>query len=179
LFTFEINDLYHDSGYINQQIVKIVEGLNCQTEWIGYLDCDCIVYRRMIFEPKPIVYGVPWDEAGDAKAWREPTKKMLGFDPLYETMQRWPFWYPSSLFQSLKNSFWFPFSGGLIERLKNLDQMSEFNLLGNFWLQCECHVIPEFIYAKAVKSPPIRQFWTGEEMTGKINHEIQQLLNPV
>ena len=122
-------------GRGGQQIEKLRAFQRTDAERIVYVDSDTVFVRPVDIQTdpcfsleKPPVIWRTWNEAGDAICWYEPTKMVLGFEPPYETMTRFPFTFPRWFLEE----YWGHVGGE--DRLKIFAHPNEFNGLGNYAL---------------------------------------------
>lgn len=165
------------NDYVGQQITKLRSWEYSDADEICFLDSD-MVFRRE-FTPGKLTPGIEcreWDSVGDAKCWREPTAKLLGQDPPFETMARHPFHFPRSMIERCYKGVGgeaalLPYSVG--------QPFSEFNLLGNWALLREgaipVHVNLGCSTVQVREEDFARQFWSWGGVTPEVIAELKAL----
>lgn len=133
----------HKPGYMWQQCCKISADTWTDTDYIAFMDSDCVLTRPFhcdeLFDEqwKPKLLREPWEKVGEAIAWKPPTDKALGVDTKYEAMRCHPGIYRRQTLQAFREH---------VQKLHGVDAntyilsqpaFSEFNALGNYVLHFE------------------------------------------
>jgi len=156
-------DRVYPNDYAGQMITKLRAGGHTDADEVVYVDSDCVFITPVDFQTwqYPLLC-TPWEQVPDAKAaWYEQTKTLLGFEPPFETMRRFPFVYPADFVREV-----YAHIGG-VERCLSLladykiQGMSEFNVLGNYAI-VKC---PEKFHVQRTDLGPfppdiVHQFWS-------------------
>lgn len=98
--------IYKDD-YLGQQISKLNADIYCESEYVLYVDSDCVFTKpfdcnSLFFNGKPIVYKTHYDKVGDAICWKEITEKTLNRPVEWEFMRRLPLLYKSETIKDLR-----------------------------------------------------------------------------
>lgn len=173
----------HSDDYINQQYSKLYADTFVPDDvtHIVHIDSDCLLTKSigsLFVEGKPLMLHTPWDQVGDAVAWKEPTERLLGFEAPYEFMRRHPLVYPVEVYEALRDYIETRHKTSLfrlVSGVKNRN-LSEFNLLGSFcykffpnrfhWINTSKEPLPE---------PVARQGWSWGGIE-KVKDEWEALL---
>jgi hypothetical protein len=125
-----------------------------------FVDSDCVFTRKIdlqtdpsIVLDRPVLYWRTWEEGAFAIRWKEPSRQVLGYEPKYETMCRYPFTYPSDVLAS----FWQHVGGE--KRLARLPSITDWNSLGNFAIDFH-HGLMTPRHWSTADEPCVRQFWS-------------------
>lgn len=121
---------YRDD-YVGQQVTKLRSFEYTDADEVCFIDSDLVFVRDFTPESRRSrsVECRAWDAVGKAQCWYQPTKILLREEPLFETMARHPFQYPTSLIKAC-----YEHVGGEAGLLGFGAHFSEFNLLGNYAL---------------------------------------------
>ena len=163
-------------GYVRQQYIKLLSDLyvSPDTDYICHIDADSIFKQshtpdRFFRNNKPILIKnnyIKLEQAFKQRGedpkwymrWKETTSDILKFDVEYEFMGRMPLVYPKNLTKQVREHLEKIHSCSLLDLVKDLLIMSEYNVLGAyaykftpedfFWIdrwETE-HLIPETNY---------------------------------
>lgn len=130
-YKFGRADRTYPDDYVGQQVTKLRCHEYTDADEVCFLDSDIVFVRGFTPESRrpQVVECRPWDAVGRAQCWYQPTKILLREEPLYETMARHPFQYPTALIKRC-----YEHVGGEAGLLGFGAHFSEFNLLGNYAL---------------------------------------------
>ena len=164
-------------GYHGQCIEKLALHEHTDADRILHIDSDCVFTAPIDLQTfeYPLICS-PWNKVGDAICWFGPTRKVLGFNPPFETMRRYPFIYPLDFHREV-----YDFIGGR-DRLLSLltggmQSLSEFNILGNYAIV----KTPErftICRSDVDKLPPlyVRQFWSHDTISKpEVKAELERM----
>lgn len=137
-------------GYVRQQYMKLLSDkyVSQDTDYICHIDADSIFKKEHtpeIFfrENKPMLVKNSYiklienqKRAGNDtlpyKRWRTMTSEFLNFRVEYEFMFRMPLVYPKNLTKQLRDYLEKIHKSSLLDYVKNLPTMSEYNILGAY-----------------------------------------------
>ncbi len=176
--------VYKDD-YLGQQLSKLMADTYCNTDYVVYVDSDCVftepvdLSKRMFFEGKPIIYKTHYSKVGTAICWKEPTEKALNKKGIeWEFMRRMPIIYKSETIKDLRDYLELihnrPLENHVIDR--PFREYSEFNVLGAYadsFCPEEYHIHntdygiePNFLI----------QHWSWGRLTKEIKENIEKIL---
>lgn len=150
------------SGYIAQQYSKFNAHKYLDTDYIIFVDSDCVFRRDHDIEEwfdgsKPVLLYDEWDDTGDAKkAWFDVCCIFVGDILQHEYMRRLPLIYPRKVLVDISSRL----GGNLLERMKRTRNVSEFNVIGYY---CYTFHYDKFAWHKGKsykQNPPIVQYWS-------------------
>jgi hypothetical protein len=143
---------------------------------ICYMDSDCVFTTPLDLSTyrHPLIVE-DWFHVGNAICWLSPTRQLLRFEPPYETMRRFPFFYPRSFIKEVWEHIGSA-EGIARERAKGLTAVAEFNILGNYAVVKRPELF-EILVARVNQLPElvIRQFWSHGGITPEVLKEMRQL----
>ena len=163
-------------GYINQQYTKMRADLFMQTDYILYVDSDCVCTEEhapdILFDDGlPVMLYSDWEHVGgrvgggDASCWFEPTKNALGFEPAYEFMRKLPLLYPYEVVRGCRQHIELQHMTTLAKYLGRQNTFSEFNAIGAY---AYAHHRDKFKWVcpetEGIPYNPWRQFWSHGDM---------------
>jgi hypothetical protein len=137
-------------GYVRQQYIKLLCDLYVpdDTDYICHIDSDSIFKIEhtpevYFIDSKPAIVKNNYEllvekiKANEqtVKAflrWKTLTSQFLGWDVEYEFMFRMPLVYPYHLFKSIRTFLEEKHNASLLDLLKDLPVISEYNLLGAY-----------------------------------------------
>jgi hypothetical protein len=137
-------------GYVRQQYMKLLSDkyVSQDTDYICHIDADSIFKKEHtpeIFfrENKPMLVKNNYNKlienlkrAGNAtgpyERWRDTTSKFLNFRVEHEFMHRMPLVYPKNLTKQVRDYLEKIHKSSLLDLVKNLPIMSEYNILGAY-----------------------------------------------
>lgn len=168
-------------GYLFQQYIKMTADLYCDSDFIMYVDSDCIFYKQinvshLVKDNKPEILMTNYDKVGDAICWQIPTieyfNRIHHFE--YEYMRRLPLIAHRDTITNVRS---------LKKDLKdyilsiNNRQFSEFNVIFGFAYLYENEKY-SFIDTDNCSyiDPVCRQFWSWGNYTDEVKKEIDSLL---
>lgn len=132
--------VYKDD-YLGQQISKLNADTMCQSDYVLFMDSDCVfteptdISKRMFFEGKPIIYKTRYELVENAICWKEPTEKALNKkDIKFEYMRRLPLLYKSETIKDVRDYLELIHGRTLENQIVSQSprNYSEFNVLGAF-----------------------------------------------
>lgn len=130
----------YSDDYLGQQISKLNADLYCESDYVMYVDSDCVFTRpfdcnELINNGNPVMYKTNYERLGNAVAWKPITEKSLNKKDIeFEYMRRLPLMYRSETIADLREYM------GLIHGVtmeqyvvsQPFKEFSEFNTLGAF-----------------------------------------------
>lgn len=133
----------YENDYLGQQVTKLHADLFCRSEYILFIDSDCVFTTKTMPENyvdqngRPHLLRTPYAAISqDAQRWKGITEKALGFECPYETMRRMPLVYRK--YDLVLFREWFKENRGKLLEKYILEQpgndFSEFNAIGS-WLE--------------------------------------------
>lgn len=123
-----------ENGYIQQQWVKLNADLYTDSEYILYVDSDCVFKKA--FSPEsfmrdgqPVLLKTPYTSLDSGSVWKPITEDFVGWEVEYEYMRRLPWMYRRSSLTNFKHYF-----ENLEHHLTSMEDrsFSEFNALGAY-----------------------------------------------
>lgn len=166
-------------GYLYQQEIKLRAFEFIETEYVLYIDCDCIFTQESTPETfldnnKPILLKTPYEDIPEVMFWKTTTEDAIGFDVNYEYMRRNGLCYRVDTIKHL----WDDFSIRFMPKLRSAKnrQFSEFNLIGAYIDAYEKEFYTIINTRDGVPSHPIKQFWSYSGLNKNDLKEIQQYL---
>ncbi len=157
-----------------QPVEKLRAHEHTDADRVLFVDSDCVFIAPVDLETyeHPLIVA-PWDRAGQAQCWYEPTRQLLRFEPPFETMRRHPSIYATAFLSEV----WDHIGGreGIARaRDRGLTAVPEFNVLGNYAVMNR----PEqftILREGADDLPPrvIRQFWSHGGLTPEVLRDLE------
>ncbi len=167
------------NGMIQQQAYKLIADKYCCSEFIIFIDSDCLFKRSftpadLMRDGKPILLKTRYESLPDAVMWKRPTEKHVGFSLEWEYMRRFPLVFRSDTLSGIRDAY--PEMQAQLRKLKN-GRFSEFNVMGAFAERYQSDKY--FIIDTEEWSPPefIRQFYSWGGLTDDVLSEIGGILN--
>lgn len=181
-------------GYLAQQVVKLKADHYTDSDFITYLDSDCMVIHPMSPEDlivgyvvgyaRPVILYTPYtslvkQDGTPDTPWQEITSKALGMRVRYEFMRRHPMTAPRQLLQSFR--LYIKKTHGVTVETYVMSQpnreFSEFNALWAYAYYREpevCH----FVNTETGALPPlfVRQWWSWSGLTDAERQEMEKIL---
>jgi hypothetical protein len=166
----------HEKGYICQQISKLNAHTYCGSEYILYVDSDCIFFEDFTIESfmregKPLMLKTRYELVGDAICWKAPTEALTGLELSYEYMRRLPLLHLKSTLEGLHNQY-----PNLLHSVATINHVSEFNIIGAYIDAFESEKY--HILDTDIEVPPTvaRQYWSWGGLTEEIKKEVENEL---
>ena len=174
-------------GHLAQNLAKCYADAHCPSAThVMHLDSDCVLTEPMtpddfFLDDRPVLVRRPWDQAGDANVWREPTGRALGWDPAFETMFSMPIVYDVRLYGLVRkhvselHGCWFD-NYVMTCRPTYPYGFCEFNALGSFALERA----PELCSPVSHEWPglkKVRQLWSHDGLTPDMEAWLQEVLD--
>lgn len=175
-YVIPVNDW--DNGYVQQQWVKLHADSYTESEYILYVDSDCVFHtpftpNSFMQDGLPILMKTKYGNLEGAEAWKKITEDFVNFPVEYEYMRRLPWMYRSDTLKHFRNCY-----PQIDDHLKSLTtrDFSEFNVLGAFIDKHEAYRY--MITDTEVWIPPsvARQFWSWGTVTNEVRKEIEGYL---
>jgi len=168
-----------ENGYIQQQWIKLNADNFERSEYVLFVDSDCIFYSAFNEESfmrdyKPVLLKTKYGNLGGAEAWRKITSDFVGFDVQYEYMRRLPWMYRTDSLTAFKNKYRHIYQH--LYTLKTRD-FSEFNALGAFIDKYENDKYYVSDTEVWVPEPVAKQYWSWGGITPEIHTEITKFLS--
>lgn len=164
-------------GYLFQQEVKLRAFEYVSTEYVMFIDSDCIFtdfvtpdfYMR---NGKPRMLMTPYVDIPEVLFWKEITDKAIQYDVEYEFMRCQPLVYHTSTLVNLWNNH----SSHFLPLLRTAQnrQFSEFNLLGAYAFKYENEKYSFINTRDEIPYNPMIQFWSYSGLTKKDLQEINK-----
>lgn len=163
-----------ENGYIQQQWVKLNAHHYTNSDYILYVDSDCVF--KTAFSPesfmrdgKPILLKTKYELVGDGAIWKPITENFVGWAVEYEYMRRLPWMYKCSSLANFHHYF-----DDLEYTLKSMvdRSFSEFNALGAYIDKFESD---EYYISDTddwVPEAVSQQFWSWGGVTPEIRETI-------
>lgn len=122
-------DEYGD-GYLYQQYCKMTAYKYCDSQFIMFVDSDCIFYKpidlkELVRNGKPEILYTHYAKVGDAICWKQCTERFMNDTVYYEYMRRLPLIYHRETLETIHN-----LEPNLESIVMNSGRFSEFNALG-------------------------------------------------
>lgn len=166
------------NGYIQQQAIKLCADQWVSSEFILFVDSDCIFH--MPFSPesflrdgKPVLMKTKYENLGVGEVWKPITEAVVGWPVEFEYMRQLPFMYRRDTLTAFRNVF--PGLGGQLEKMVDRS-FSEFNAIGAFtdrYEQQNYYIIDTEVW---IRSPVIKQYWSWSGLTADERKEIEDIL---
>jgi glycosyltransferase involved in cell wall biosynthesis len=175
--------IYKDD-YLGQQVSKLMADTYCNSEYVVYVDSDCVftepvdLSKRMFFNGKPIVYKTLYTKVGDAICWKEPTEKALNrIGVEWEYMRRMPIIYKSETIKDLRDYLELIHNRTLENHVidRPFRQYSEFNVLGAY-AESFCKEYYHFHDTDYGIEPNfLNQAWSWGGITNDIRKQLEEI----
>ncbi len=167
-----------DNGYIQQQWVKINADMYCESEYILFVDSDCVFHtpctpESFMRDGKAILLKTEYGNLGGGEVWQSVTSAAVGWGVDYEYMRRLPAMYRSDSLSNFRDMF--PKLYGYLRGVTDKNY-SEFNAIGAFIDRFEQ---PKYYVSdtKVWMQPTVaRQFWSWGGITPEVLTEIEGYL---
>lgn len=166
------------NGYITQQVVKLRAHEYTDSEFILFVDSDCIFNTP--FSPEsymrdgnPVLLKTKYGNLGGAEAWKSITESFVGWSVEYEYMRRLPWMYRRDTLIAFRNAF--PEIQSKLTQIKDRG-FSEFNAIGAF---IDRYEQDKYFISDTEEWMPdsvARQFWSWGQITSEIKREIEEML---
>jgi hypothetical protein len=127
----EVNAIHeYGDGYLFQQWVKMSAYKYCESQFILFVDSDCLFYKPINIETllnngKPQILYTPYTKVGDAICWKECTDRFMNDSINFEYMRRLPLMYHRETLETIHN-----LEPNLESIIMNSGRFSEFNAIG-------------------------------------------------
>lgn len=170
--------------YLGQQIDKLNADVYCDSEYILFVDSDCVFTKPfncndLLNEGNPVMYKTNYSKVGEGICWKPITEKALNKKGIqFEYMRRLPLMYRSETIADLREYM------GLIHAVpmeqyvtsQPLRAFSEFNALGAF-ADAFCNDQYEFKNTDdGVDENCLIQHWSWGGITPQIRKKIEEIL---
>ena len=167
-----------DNGYIQQQAIKLAADIYCSSDYILFVDSDCVFFR--IFMPssfmhngKPVLMKTRYGNLGGAEAWKAITESIVGWEVEFEYMRRLPLMYRKDTLRKFRERF-----PSLLPKLSVMESrdFSEFNALGAF---IEKEDKEGYYIADTedwVLDAVAKQFWSWGGISPDIRNEMEEMI---
>ena len=180
----QCHNFQDEIDYCGQQISKINADKSSDSDYILYIDSDCIVYdifdiQKDLFDSngKMFLLKDDWSDVGQAICWQSCLKALDILTP-YELMRRIPFIIPTRILKPVRELIELkkqkPFIDGCIDLYKSGVGLSEFNIMGSYMYLYD-NTDVNISYSINVPKIPVRQLWSHTNKT-EIHNEIKTLL---
>lgn len=166
-------------GYLHQQEIKLRAFEWVGSEYILYVDSDCIFTREATKETfldngNPILLKTPYEDIPEVMFWKTTTEDAIGFEVNYEYMRRQPLVYRTETIRNLWEDYSIRFMPKL--RIAKNRQFSEFNLIGAYIEAYESEYYKLINTRDGFDESPVRQFWSYSGLNKKDLEEIKKYI---
>lgn len=182
---FNLRNLYtcpvYKDDYLGQQITKVNADLYCESEYILYVDSDCVFTKPtdlsdFFVNGKPLIYMTNYGKVGDAICWKNITEITLnrkGID--WEFMRRMPLVYHRDTLAEFKDYIEL-IHGVTVDNFivrQSHRNFSEFNAIGAFayYFYPEKYHFHDTDYG--VGEEIVKQRWSWGGITPEIRKELE------
>lgn len=178
-------------GHLGQNLAKaradqfVPDG----TTHVLHFDSDCILTADATPEHymrggRPVLVHRRWEDAGPADCWREPTRRALGWDPVFETMACTPLFFDVRVYPMMRAHVEHVHSTAFDQYVMGCRPtwpygFCEFNALGNFALSRA----PEMCAPVLVGQRPwtgladnIRQLWSHDDLQDDMRAWLEETI---
>ena len=166
-------------GYLYQQEIKLRAFEYVDTEYVLFVDCDCIFIdhvtpQSFLSGDKPILLKTPYEDIPEVMFWKTTTEDAIGFEVNYEYMRRNGLCYRTETIKHL----WEDYSIRFLPKLKIAQnrQFSEFNIMGAYIAAYEKDLYEIVNTRDNIPYHPIRQFWSYSGLNKTDLKEIESYL---
>jgi hypothetical protein len=166
-------------GYLYQQEVKLRAFMHVDTEYVLFMDCDCIFtdyvnLDSFLKDGKPTLLKTPYEDIPEVMFWKTTTEDAIGFEVNFEYMRRNGLCYRTETIMNL----WDDFSIRFLPKLKiaRNRQFSEFNLIGAYIEKYEENLYNIVNTRDEIPYHPVKQFWSYSGLNKNDLKEIQVYL---
>lgn len=166
-------------GYLYQQEVKLTAFRYVDTEYVLFMDCDCIFtdyvnLDSFLKDGKPTLLKTPYEDIPEVMFWKTTTEDAIGFEVNFEYMRRNGLCYRTETIMNL----WDDFSIRFLPKLKiaRNRQFSEFNLIGAYIEKYEENLYNIVNTRDEIPYHPVKQFWSYSGLNKNDLKEIQVYL---
>jgi len=166
-------------GYLYQQEVKLRAFMYVDTEYVLFMDCDCIFtdyvnLDSFLKDGKPTLLKTPYEDIPEVMFWKTTTEDAIGFEVNFEYMRRNGLCYRTETIMNL----WDDFSIRFLSKLKiaRNRQFSEFNLIGAYIEKYEENLYNIVNTRDEIPYHPVKQFWSYSGLNKNDLKEIQVYL---
>jgi len=128
-------ELEFGNPYLFQQAVKMNAWRYVETDYICFVDSDCVFTNEVNFQlmlERPLILHTPYHEVGDALCWKEPTQEFLKAEVQFEYMRRHPFIYRLSTLIEIDRFCKREHGMTVTEYIISKERFSEFNAVGAY-----------------------------------------------
>lgn len=169
-------------GYLGQQVSKLSADKYIESDYILFFDSDCFMLKPNApadwFSGGKIVHLItPWDHVGDARMWKAPTEKALGFEARYETMRRLPLLFPRWIVRHCREHIERVHAKPIRQYILEQPAFSEFNALGTYAMVMEPQ---QFKFLDTTQNPLpdmiAIQRWSYGGLTDDIKKQMEEAL---
>jgi hypothetical protein len=166
-------------GYLYQQEIKLRAFEWVDTEYILYVDSDCIFTQEVNEESfldnnNPILLKTPYEDIPEVMFWKDATEDAIGFEVNYEYMRRNGLCYRTETIKHLWEDYSIRFMPKL--RITKNRQFSEFNLIGAYIETYEKEYYKLINTRDEIPNHPIKQFWSYSGLNKKDLEEIKKYI---
>lgn len=170
----------YENDYLGQQVTKMHADLFCRSEFVLFIDSDCVFTSKvtpdMFVDEKgrPNILRSPYDAIGNDLKWKAITEKALGWTPEYEYMRRHPLVYRRGDLPAFRQ--WFQDNRHEVLEKYILRQpgvdFSEFNAIGA-WLDKFHSARYNFIdtHEKVIEEKDVKRGKTGIQHVSTITYK--------
>lgn len=172
-----VNPTYE--GYLFQQEIKLRAFEFTDSEYILFMDCDCIFTdfvtpEFFLTDGNPNLLKTPYEDIPEVMFWKTATEDAIGFEVEFEFMRRNSLVYRRSTLIDLWNTY----STRFLPKLRTAKNraFSEFNLMGAYVQKFERDKYNIINTRDEIPYHPVRQFWSYSGLSKDDLKEINQHL---
>lgn len=169
-------------GYIDQQLTKLLAHTYTASQYITYVDSDCIFTQPcdvtdLFKDGCPVLLKTPYAQfstSDNVYKWKGITQHFVGYHVDYEYMRRFPLTFDRRTLVGIANDY--PWLHRDAVKIPD-NGFSEFNIMGAYadkyhpylysWVDTATDPLPE-LYCK--------QYWSWGGLTDVIRDEIEEVL---
>lgn len=172
-----------DNGYIQQQYVKLHADNMMKSDYILYVDSDCVFHdyfseNSFMIGRKPILLKTRYSslKGSGAEAWKPITEKAVGWPVDWEYMRRIPLMYHRDTISAFRNA-----THPLVPNLRKMQDrsFSEFNAVGAFIEKYEGHKYRIINTKTWIPEAVCKQFWSWAGISDEIREEIVGMIHGI
>ena len=120
----------YGDGYLYQQFIKMTAYKYCDSQFIMYVDSDCIFDKHiniqsLVSNGQPEILYTHYSKVGEAICWKQCTERFMNDVVEFEFMRRLPLIYHRETLETIHN-----LEPNLESVVMNSGRFSEFNALG-------------------------------------------------
>lgn len=166
------------NGYIQQQAIKLVADKYCWSDYILFVDSDCVFFRpftpdSFMRDGKPVLLKTRYGNIGGAEAWKAITESVVGWEVEFEYMRRLPLTYRRDTFKKFRERF--PTLISMLAAMQTRD-FSEFNAIGAFIEKEDSEGYYIVDTEDWIPDAVAKQFWSWGGISPEIKNEMEGMI---